>query len=446
MSQEVAFSEVGNAETESRLRCWSSSAAVWLVWAGVALFYALYGWAAIYHQTAEIRVHGQWQHVRPWMQTQDVWPIINGGRFVWNGALGYVYQGTSSYALPLSFILSAPVAGLMDHLQLVEGSPFPVAEPTAWLLVAPFVLSCGLPLLVAVRRLAWQLGLRRRLSALQVACVPLVLLPAFYWGHFDDVLALTFLTFAVRRLLREEWIPAALLLSAAVSSKQWAVMLVPLFILLAPRGRRLRCLVAACLLPATMTLYVLGVDWSHASKALFSPVNAGTQTQGHLSFYASWFGSQTSKYSRTLGFLVTVPLAWLFRKCRRPVEVLAAIGAIVLVRPFSEAITFSYYWSPGLLMAGLVAVAYQGRFRLRDWVAPVAAVLWATPRSGAATTAWWWSGEVLLLAVTLWPVLKACGLLPTSPRLRLVVKDERYAPILLSMNTARAAGDTSWSR
>lgn len=445
MSQVVVLPD--EEEIESRSKCWSRSATVWALWAGLAMFFVLYGWSALNHQTAVIRVHGVWHHVRPWMQTRDVWPIIDGGRFVWNGSLGYVYQGTSSYALPLSFILSAPVAGLMDHLQLVEGSPYPVAEPTAWLLVAPCVLACGLPLLVAVRRLAWQLGLRRRLSALQVACVPLALFPAFYWGHFDDVLALAFVTFAVRRLLRSEWIPAALLLSAGVASKQWAVMLVPLFVLLAPPGRRLRCLIAACALPGVLTLYVLGVDWSHASKALFSPVNAGTQTQGHLSFYASWFGSQTSKYSRTAGFLFTVPLAWLLRRSRGSAQMLASIGAVLLVRPFSEAISFSYYWSPGLLMAGLVGLACHKRFRLHDWVGPVAAALWATPRSGAATTVWWWAGELLLLGVTGWQVLRACGLFPRSAQpVSVVVKKTRYAPIFPSMNTARAVGDTSWTR
>jgi hypothetical protein len=228
-------------------RCWSSSVLIGVSFTGGAKLLSLLVLPAAVG-------------LRGWYVPQDVWMAFDGGRYVWNGALGFVYQGTSSYATPLSFIVIAPIVGLCDHLGLSEGSPIPLVHPTAWLLVGPFTLLFGILLLQAVRRLAWDLGLRRGLWAVQLLAVLVVLVPAVEWGHFEDVITLTMVVHAARQLIAREPLRAAVFLSVAIASKQWAVVLVALIVIQAARGRRVRCLSLAGALPAALVVFVLGTD------------------------------------------------------------------------------------------------------------------------------------------------------------------------------------------
>jgi hypothetical protein len=247
------------------------------------------------------------------------------------------------------------------------------------------------------------------LWAIQLLSIVLVLVPCYLWGHFEDALALTFVLHAGRHLIAKDNIRAALLLSVAISTKQWALPLVPLVVFSAPAGRRLRTMVSACALPAALTVYVLGADWNDAYKALFSPVNLGKVTQGHLSFYATWLGSKTSRASRSIGLLLASGLAWRFRRVDRPVMIVAALAVVAGLRPFFEAISYSYYWVPALFLAGCTGLAAHRRFRLRDWLWPVAAMVWATPKGNSATAGWWWLGEIIIVILVFVQVAINCG-------------------------------------
>jgi hypothetical protein len=386
-------------------------------------------------------------HGHFWFVPADSWMTVDGGRMVWYGAFGYVYQGTQSYALPLSFVVMAPVSGLIDHFRWLEGSPYPVRYPTAWVVAGPYALMFGIFLLHAARRLAWELGARRRLWILQALSAVVVLAPAYYWGHFEDALALTFVLHSLRYRLRADYVRAALLLSVAVSFKQWALVLIPFLVFGAPRGSRLRTALVAGALPVSFVLFFLGVDWPDASKAFFSPVNLVGHFQGHGAFYASWFGTRTSQLSRTFGLALSVPAGWWLRRARRPEHVLAAAGVIMLIRPFSEAINYGYYWSSFLVCAGLVGVAVHRMIRWQDWAWPVGATIWAWPKGNPGTINWWWLGEIILLAATTGQMLRNCGLLyGRSRKTGISVKKAHLAPIPRAMNLARTAGDTSWTQ
>jgi hypothetical protein len=355
------------------------------------MWYSLSLFAHFYHH----RVLGH--HV--WYTTGDTWQIVDAGRFVWHGALANVYDAANAYALPVSFILIAPVSAVIDHFHLVEGL-LPLARPNAWLLVGPYTLLFGIFLVDAARRLAWDLGQRRHLWLCQLLAVGLVLVPCFEWGHFEDVVALTFVIHAARYVIARDHVRAGLLLSLAVCSKQWALFLIPLVVLMAPRGRRLRCLAASCALPALLMAILLLFGGRDAFHALFSPVNLGRGAPGHISFYVTWLGSKTSQLSRALGLLVGLVMAWKLRKASTNARILAAMSLLLLVRPFSEAISYSYYWSPSLILAGFVGVAAHGRVRLRDWVWQLGAIAWTLPHGNPNTYSWWWLGLMILLACT----------------------------------------------
>jgi len=400
VSENTAFEATEANPRSGDRHCFSSSLTIGVGFAALAMFYSLYLYHVLYHR----RLTGH----DVWYTPSDIWNTVNAGRFVWHGALGYVYDTGLSYALPLSFILTAPISALVDHFHLAEGF-FPLARPSAWLIVGPFSLLFGIFLLDAVRRLAWDLGIRRKLWMVQLLAVVVVLVPSFQWGHFEDIIALIFVLHAARYILSTDFVRAALLVSLAVTSKQWAVMLIPFLVFLAPRGRRLRCLAAACALPGLFTLFVLGFGGRVAFDALFSPVNMGRTAPGHLAFYATWLGSKTSQSSRSIGMLLSVFVGWKFRKVRGVPQVLAVMSLLLLIRPFSEAINYSYYWSPALILAGFVGVAAHGRFRIRDWMWQVPAIAWTLPHGNPAESAWWWAVELVLLACVYFQVARNCG-------------------------------------
>ena len=383
-----------------------------------------------------------------WAVPSDVWMTVNGGRFVWNGALGYVYQGTISYALPLSFILIAPASGLIDRLGLTEGSPVPLPHPGAWLVIGPYTLVFGVFLLHAVRRLAWDVGVRSRLWLLQLAAVGIVLVPAFDWGHFEDVLALTAVIWALRRIITGDYVRAALYLSVAVSFKQWAVLLLPFAIAAAPRGERLRSLLAGVALPGAFTLYLLGVDWKDASKALFLPTNPLSGFEGHGAVFVDWFGRHTSTVTRSTATLLAAWTGWRLRGVRDAPGIIAVAALILVLRPLFEPVTFAYYWSPALVLAGLAGVAATQRILASQWALLLVATLWTLPKSNPATAGLWWGGYLIILAVAAWQVLGA--LTGRSFRLgrllRLRVKPPGAEPILHSMTTAAVLGESPWNR
>ena len=383
-----------------------------------------------------------------WAVSSDVWMTVNAGRFVWNGALGYVYQGTTSYALPLSFILMAPASGLVDRLGLTEGYPTPLPHPNAWLVIGPYTLVFGIFLLHAVRRLAWDLGIRSRLWLVQLGAVLIVLVPAFQWGHFEDVLALTAAIWALRRMIAGDFVRAALYVSIAISFKQWAVLLLPFVLAAAPPGRRLRALGAGVALPGALTLYLLGVDWADASRALFMPTNQVSGFEGHGAVFINWFGRHTSTVSRSTGTLLAAWVGWRCRHVRSVPAILGVAALILFLRPLFEPVTFSYYWSPAYLLAGLAALAAVGEFRALHWLLPVAAMAWTLPRGNPHTAALWWAGYLILVALNCWQLfhLVTRRSFRLGNLLRVRVKTQTTEPIFHSMTTAAALGDSQWTQ
>lgn len=366
------------------------------------LMAAVFGAGAMLYSLVLFRYQFQWEHGRKidvWYAPLDIWNIVDGGRYVWHGALGYVYTSSGqSYALPLSYILTAPVSALIDHFHLVEGL-FPIPRPSAWPLVAAFSLLFNVFLLDAVRRVAWDLGVRRRLWLTQASAVLVVLVPAFALAHFEDVLALTFLLHASRLLIRQEPLKAAVLLSLAISSKQWAMLAIPLFVFWAPRGRRLLTLLISGALPGLLILIVLTSDPHNGFRALFSPDSPldPKANPGHFSFFYSWFGGKTSRITRSLAVALSPLVAIPFRNTREPAKLLVGLSLVLIVRPLFEPTNFAYYWMPALLLAGLVGGAVHERFRLRDWLWSILAILWAVPHGNPSTSLWWWTVETTFL-------------------------------------------------
>lgn len=352
-------------------RAWLSSAAVTVAFMAVAYLY----------QTRLVRV---FQPTYDGWTPLDLGMITRAGHQLWMGHLSSIYRsGSGLYALPLSFVLVAPLTGVLG-----TSSP----DHTQALVATAYFLAFGVVLLHAVRRLAWDMGLRRRLWLVQVLAAALAMIPELEWGHLEDVLALAFVVYAVRRLRTGDHVRAALLLSVAISFKQWAVVLVPLVVFAAPRATRLRTLAAACALPAALMAVFIGIDARGALGAFLTPGGIGGPP-GHVWFGPAWLGAHTTQTNRFLALALAAAVGWRFRRSSDPVPLVAAI---LLLRPLTEPANFSYYWSPGLIFAAVAIAATRDR---RALAAPLLAGLWALPRA-QTTSRWWWAGELLFLAVT----------------------------------------------
>src|SRR5439155_1778344 len=153
------------------------------------------------------------EHSGGWWIVPDAWVPLRAAGFVANGALGYIYQSTNIFVTtPLFPVLLVPVAFVEQHFGLTEGFPQALPHPNMWLVYGPYALALCTPLFYAVRKLGNELVVDRGRVGLQIATLALVRTPqAILWGHYEDVLAVAFVMFSVRALLRGRSIPAALL-------------------------------------------------------------------------------------------------------------------------------------------------------------------------------------------------------------------------------------------
>lgn len=384
--------------------CAAWSFGVAIVASGLALLYStvIYG-----------LIHGHgW-----WFTPQDWTMLSSAGSFVIHGQLHQVY-GTNRelYSLPLSFPLAGMATLLIHWINFPSGN-----HEELIFVVIPFVCASGVPVLYQARRLAWDLGVRRRLPLVQVLTAVVVIVPAVEWSHFEDVLAVAFVLAALRRVLRSDPIRACLYLSVAVAFKQWAVMLIPFMVFAAPPGRRVRSLLAAGALPGLLAGFFLAVDFHDALRAFASPVTQVDGFPGHPWIAGAWLGAHSSQVNRTAATLMAVLLGWWRRyDARQPAAAVLTASIILMLRPLTESINYAYYWSPGLLLLILVMTAStDGGARAMDWTWPVLALLWTLPHSNDLTATDWWLGEGLLLAVTAYRVLRRVDLIPAATEINL---------------------------
>ena len=137
-----------------------------------------------------------------------------------------------------------------------------------------------------------------------------MLFPSVMWyGHFDDVLALTFVILSARDLSKERWMRAAVMLGIGVGFKQWAWMALPCLLAVTPVKHWLRSLLPSVVAPAAFFTLALATDWRFASRALLAPV-----TRPSLGQAALWVPREAATYvagpTRMGVILVAIIIAW----------------------------------------------------------------------------------------------------------------------------------------
>jgi hypothetical protein len=322
--------------------------------------------------------------------SRDFWVAVDAARYVANGALGFVYE-SSRYltALPLYPILLAPLVAAGQALGL-SAPPAPTA--TMYFLLAPFTTGLAVPLLHQVRRLVREADPGASALAPQVWTAVLVAGPLLaVFGHGDDGLALLALLAAVRLAVGGRWVAAGLLLGCAIASKQWTLLALPVLLARCPRRERPRLAAASLALPGALALFVLAVDWAHASRALLHPPNY--PAAGHV---APWVDAGTATVVTApfrLGALaLAVVLAGRVRGGATLPRLLAVLGLTLLARCAFEPVTHVYYLAPGLCLLLLHERLTTGRCA-RTALFGSLLVAWFEVRPAPAA---WWTVAALL--------------------------------------------------
>jgi hypothetical protein len=316
--------------------------------------------------------------------SRDLWVAVEAARYVASGALGFVYESSPALtALPLYPILLAPLVAAGEALGLSE-PPAPAAS--MYLLLVPFTVGLAVPLLHQVRGLVVDAGDRAPALPVQVGTALLVVVPALVvYGHGEDVLALLGLVAAVRLAGRGRWVAAGVALGVAVASKQWALLALPVLVTWSPPTARPRLAAAGLALPGALALFVLAVDWPHASRALLHPPNY--PGFGHAALWVDAGLPTVATAPFRLGALaVAVGLAGRARGASWS-RLLAILGLALLARCAFEPVLHVYYLAPGLCLLLAHERVATGRCRrmavagglLVGWFAvdPAPALWWA---------------------------------------------------------------------
>jgi hypothetical protein len=332
------------------------------------------------------------------------------------GALPYLYEGSPNWvAGPLLPIVLAPVAAIGSLFGLSQSVPYLIRYPTIWLVYGPYGMGLLVVPLIAMRRLAVQIGVRTSLLRLQLATTILILIPTgMMWMHLEDVLALACMLFAARETLRGRDTRAALMIGLAIGFKQWALLGLPIVVAAAPEGRRLRTLAAGVAVPAGAFGLPLLLDWHWAAPAILSA--KAFPITGHAALWEGGAVSTVGTPFRSLSVLSAIAVGWRLRGRVDPRTLMAGFASVLVIRLAFEPVLFGYYPCPALAFLLFHELVRTGRLT-RTFLFGLAALLVFAFHPHPVV---WWTVEVALLAPIAWPALADALALPRIRRRTLV--------------------------
>jgi hypothetical protein len=331
-----------------------------------------------------------------WWIAPDAWVNLAAAHWVANGGFAYIYESTPLFvAAPIYPIFLVPVAMIGSHWLLAEGFPYSLSRPAMWLLYGPVVIATGILVLRAARHLLVVSGVRSRLGQAQWALVPITLFPiGVIYGHGEDLLALALVMWGITTHLRRRPVAAAVLFGAAIATKQWALLGLPLLAATSPRERRRQVLGVALGIPAVLLLLPLLADWSDTSKALF-----GARLFIRLGHRALWVTSAGQTLVATpfrLGaFIVAGLVAWRLRGDPPTSALIAGFALVFGGRILFEPAVFSYYLGPPLAFLLLHERLSEGTIR-RTLLVGTLLLLYFSLQTYAAL---WWLGAWAMLSI-----------------------------------------------
>lgn len=385
------------ASSVSRLRrrAWPLVVTVAFVVTGMA--YSLF-WAPV------VRHHPYW------ITPGDLWGTYRSAHFVGWGDLGGVYgAGTALVTFPGILLLLAPLAMLTGAFGLTEAFPRFVLHPTAWLALGPATFLLSALALFACDALAERLGVPRgRRVVLCVAEAVALWNVAVIWGHPEDAVAVGLAIYALVFALDGRWTGAGWILGAALAVQPLVILMFPVVLALAGRGRIVGLAARGFLPGVALVLTPLLSQFSATTHALLDQPNyPGVDHATPWTALAPVLGGSGRDLAvaagpgRIVALVLACGLGWWARRWReRPDLIVWAAAAALALRCFTESVMVAFYIWP-VLAIGLVVAARAGRLRFASgMVVSVGLTVVAQWRLGEFP---WWSvmttGLLVLLAI-----------------------------------------------
>ncbi len=362
-----------------RRRAWPLATTAVFVTAGMA--FSLF-WAPV------VRHHPYW------LTSGDLWSTYRAAHYVGWGDLGGVYSaGTALVTFPGILIVLAPLAMVTGALGLTEAFPKFVPHPTAWFALGTASLLLCAVALFACDALAERLEVsRRRRAVLCVAEAAVLWNVAVIWGHPEDAVALSFALYALVFAFDGRWTGAGWLFGAAMATQPLVVLMFPVLLAQAGRGRTMGLALRGALPAVALILTPLISRFHDTTHALLDQPNYPNLDHAtpwtRLAPVLGGSGRDLAVAAgpgRIVAVMLACGLGWWARRWRHRPELMVWAAALALaLRCFTESVLVAFYIWPVLAVA-LVVAAGAGRARLAG------AVVVAT---GLTVVAQWHLGEL----------------------------------------------------
>jgi hypothetical protein len=340
------------------------------------------------------------RHHSYWIPPGDIWSAYRSAHFIAWGDLGDVYSaGTGLVTFPGILLFLVPLALLTGRLGLSENFPYFVPHATAWLVLGPYEILISCSALFACDALAQRLGVgaRNRLLLCVAEAVALWNVSVI-WGHPEDALALTFALYALLFALDGRWTGAGWLFGAAVVTQPVVLLMAPVLLAMAGRGRVIPFLARSGIPSVVLLATPLIAEFHSTMRSIVEQPNFP-----NIDHRTPWTSLAPRIGGHGLGLavsagpgrLLAIAAAcglgvWARRWRDRPDLLVWAVAAALALRCATESVMDSYYVWPAIAV-GLVVAATGSARRLLVAIAGVVAV---TIVSDLRINEWVWWGLV----------------------------------------------------
>jgi hypothetical protein len=182
-----------------------------------------------------------------------------------------------------------------------------------------------------------------------MACIPSVSMPLFEAFHPQDIVAMGFVLAGLACVLRGWWVWAGVLLALAVSSQQFALLVLAPLVVVAPSHRRYRFVGGAIVASAVILVPVIAVTSGRALNAVVLGSGNTPSVGGTVLWELHLHGALLVALSRVLPIVLSMALAWwavrrLGPTALEPVPLLSLIATSLGLRLVFEQNIFGYYF------------------------------------------------------------------------------------------------------
>ena len=324
--------------------------------------------ACVYPPASAVPASHVFPYYQPHPGAPPLWPFISG-------ALAAVTRIGHTVAFPSQQALGANCSHGYFAMYLWaqhNAAIFPTIGLGYW---SWFVLLAGVIALLRASgrgRTGWE-----AFGVVFIALLPVAWMPLLQQFHPQDLVAMGLLLGATACALRREWVWAGVLVGLAITSQQFALLvLVPLFVV-APGKQRWKLLASSAVVVALISLPFVVATSGRAIHAVVFGTGDSATFGGTILWQTGLRGPALVFFSRIFPILVSMAIAWwayrrLGSKVLEPITLISLLATSLSLRLVFEEGLFGYKFLALAVMLVILAIA-QGRVRgwLVAWLALV---------------------------------------------------------------------------